>query len=453
MSFYEARRHHDRLFDEQAVTYGGRRPFSFPFCFLGAGAALTYLLLDPHSRALRWMAFLFVVGFQLWCVLFTRARNPAAAYGIGIISSWGCLWLAFLGLFNNCQTEFWRVKRDGKREIFPDRFGIRRVYWVLDLVCSVRGVGWNWEVDGIPPVPGPGGMTTGKSGVRRFGNRRELVRKALAGLLCGYLALDALACVMHSDEYFWTGDLNASLPEYVEGLIPQGLAKGYRLLLSLAGLYTALYTIFKLAPIVFVGLLGPGILGLKGEAVMNPLDMFGDASLILDHGLAGWWGGWWHQTFRASFKAPAKAMISGTRTSSRSITGRLMSAAVAFFLSGLIHAAGSHTQTGHTRPLAPFLFFNLQTLGIILQQVLIALCEYVGIASAPRWPRRLCNLTYTYLWFYITTPLLLNDLARGGVWLLEPVPISPLTALGFGPDDDWFRWRNLVTFKNPQWAG
>jgi hypothetical protein len=37
-----------------------------------------------------------------------------------------------------------------------------------------------------------------------------------------------------------------------------------------------------------------------------------------------------------------------------------------------------------------------------------------------------------------------DDFARGGVWLFEPIPVSPLRGLGFGQEGDrWWCWGHI----------
>lgn len=219
------------------------------------------------------------------------------------------------------------------------------------------------------------------------------------------------------------------------------LTRSYRLLLSLWAVQTALRTIFKLGPLFFCGILGPELIGLRGEAWMNPVDMYGSYTNVLDGGLAGWWGGWWHQIFRFGFEAPATYLMQLAGIEKRSVPGKLISLFVAFFLSGCIHASGSHTQLGDTRPLqGPMKFFLLQAVSIVAQMVCIAFLARFGVvAKSPRWLRRLANFILVHVWLYKTAPLLMDDFASGGVWLFEPVAISPLRGLGFGqPDDGWW---------------
>ena len=54
--------------------------------------------------------FAFLVAFQAWCILTNKAKNAAAAFGVGLISSWGLLWVAAIMVFNDCQTDFARIE-------------------------------------------------------------------------------------------------------------------------------------------------------------------------------------------------------------------------------------------------------------------------------------------------------------------------------------------------------
>jgi hypothetical protein len=54
---------------------------------------------------------------------------------------------------------------------------------------------------------------------------------------------------------------------------------------------------------------------------------------------------------------------------------------------------------------------------------------------------RTVNLLFTLVWLFFTAPLFMDDCSSTGLWLVEPVPISPLAFLGFGNEGDhWWRW-------------
>ncbi|KAK5121974.1 hypothetical protein LTR85_004546 [Meristemomyces frigidus] len=501
-----------------SLVDGGKvHPFIYPWATLGAAVVILYLLIDhrqsPTLKWLRFPVFATLVAFHSWLVVTHRARNAASAFGVGLMSCWGCLWVASIMIFNDCQSDFRRIERLGEpeevRESGPSMNGaanasaksasepfnlrqrkieavsaectstkgpaqrhgklfwqpypaaplIERLDWIADVFCSFRGVGWSWQTSGIPPPPrwveaqldgkddlqeAAEPVRTSRTGIRRYGDRAQLVKDAAVSLMIGYVALDVIVTLVHRDPYFW-GYIDAAAPSHVPAIV-QGsrtLTKTYRLLLSLSAIYTSLWTIFKLGPAFFCGVLGPRWIGVRGEAWMNPLDMYGSFSPVLDQGLAGWWGGWWHQTFRFAFEAPAARLMQALGVSKRSLTGKALSLFVAFLLSGCIHACGSYTQLGDTRPImGPMRFFLLQGVGILLQTLLVQVLAQAGIVSkCPKTIRRLTNLVVAHVWLYYTAPLLVDDFAQGGVWLYEPVPFSPLRGLGFGaPDDQFFCW-------------
>lgn len=500
---------------DHLVESGQARPFVYPWAGIGAFVVLAYLLIDhrrsPFWRWFRYPVFVFLAAFQTWCIFTNKAKHPEAAFGVGLLSSWGVLWVATLMIINDCQADFKRIERyqkddngnwiptvdkplangssaqskkhadgaiDPNRTAKPSNPGsnnglywqqypstIRnRLDWVADVFCSFRGVGWNWQISGIPPPPKAierqlhlsvdndrsEDVTWSRSGIRRYSSRDGLLRAVVAKMIVGYLALDVIVAIMHNDAYF-LGHMDAAPPHYLPIYLQNTyiFVKYYRLIVGLVGMYAALTQAFNLGPFFFSILLGPELIGARGEPWMNPPDMFGSYSNVFDHGLAGWWGGWWHQTFRYSFEAVAGKLRSALNVDQRSEAGKAISMFTAFFLSGCLHAAGSYTQLGETRPLmGPFRFFLLQPLGILLQMFLSRQLARVGIQQrTPKALRKVVNFVYVHAWGYFTAPLLIDDFAKGGVFLFEPIAISPLRALGFGAKDDtWYCWWNGLLF-------
>ena len=179
--------------------------------------------------------------------------------------------------------------------------------------------------------------------------------------------------------------------------------------------------------------------------------VFGSASLMLDHGLAGFWGGWWHQTFRLAFVEPTAWLVdrgflpgpvqkntkdtqavtdkntndkSETERSERERlphTTRLVGLIIAFAQSALLHAAGSAASLpNHAYWHMPFLFFLLAGLGVVIQAgIRMAISDRL-----PRPIRRAGNLVFALGWLYATQWLFIDDIARSGLWLAEAVPFS-----------------------------
>ncbi|KAF7191748.1 O-Mevalon transferase yanI [Pseudocercospora fuligena] len=468
-------------------------------------------------RALRFPLFGFLCAFSGWSILNHKARSAAGAYGVGLVQSWGTLWTGAIMFFNDCQTDLKRIERadteasrktdatgkdvsngsatknDANGNIkhgststegpsrkpgsliwqsYPEHFSVQRLDWVADVFCNFRGVGWSFETNGIPPPPdfvelelygsnesarqsiSNGTMTISRTGIRRFHDRKALLKDTIFRLALGAIALDAIKCLMHCDAYFW-GYMDAPPPAWLfpytqslPGNLGAILLKSYRLLLSLFGIHFALHEIFRLGPLFFVEILGPKIVGLRGEPWMNPPDAFGSFSAVFEKGLAGWWGSFWHQMFRFAFEAPTTRILEFLKINQRSEIGKLLGLVIAFFLSGCLHACGSYTQLGDTRPiLGPFMFFQWQTVGVVGQMLMAKQLKGAGITDRmPKWIRQMTNFLVTIVWMYWTAPLLVDDFAKGGVWLYEPLAFSPLRALGFGAPDDrsWDLWYGLI---------
>lgn len=489
------------------IESGQAIPFIYPWAGVGAFAVIGYLLID-HRRYpwTRYVVYSFLVAFQVWCIRTTRAVHPAAAFGVGLLSGWGLLWVFALMVAKDCQTDFKRLERrsigagdggqvatngaividdvsithksspstseqkysDGNGELcwqpYPSDLSAR-IDWIADAFCSFRGVGWNFQTSGVPRLPKqieaklhsnvdsrtePEIFTASRTGIRRFASRPQLLRLCIRDLILGYFILDIVKTLMARDRYF-IGYTTSPAPTYLPTILQHShiLTKSYRLLLSLAGIYFALREIFTLGPLFFSFIVGPGYIGLRGETWMNPPDMFGSFGSILDKGLAGWWGGWWHQVFRFGFEAPTDMLLRGLGVEKKSQTGKLIGLFTAFFLSGCLHACGSYTQLGYTYPLrGPFTFFMLQPFGILAQLLASQLLKQAGISPAiPSSVRRAANFAIVHIWLYYTAPLLMDDFAAGGVWLYEPLILSPLRGLGFGAKDDrFFCWWNGIAW-------
>lgn len=327
-----------------------------------------------------------------------------------------------------------------------------RMDWVFDLLANFRGQGWSWSLSTNPPLPAhvqsdlegrhidPKSIpTTSSAGTRRFDTRGELLRHILPRFIAGYLVLDLLKVLLMKDPYFILGPNDYALPKHLAWMNPLCL-KTWREIEGLAAIYTALTMIFILSPLFFHVILGPKFLGINGEIWQYPW-FFGDGSIALTKGLSGVWNGLWHQCFRQIFAAPMQYLTDKKFIKPGTTTARMVGLAIAFSISGLLHGAGSITLIPPTRPWNSVLFFLLQGVGVAVQTSFCSLFE-PQIRTLPVAVRKAGNLTFVYVWSFYTSPLLLDDLARGGIWLYEPVPISPLRGLGFGQEGDGWWWIN-----------
>lgn len=474
----------------------------------------------PFIRYFKIPIFLCILAFEVDTIRRCRSMSVAIGYGIGLLAAWGVEWSSVLLLFTDPQDEFQRMERpnwhvksapqgtdrpargvgsstsavehsngilrrregkadrngsvpgdDRKGEVDPSKgdtfywqsFPVdslrQRMRWTVDLISNFRGIGWNYQIHGLPGAPkdvqeqldgtSKDALTEGRqiargsTGNYRYLDRRTLLRRKGLTLAIGYITLDVCKVVMMRDRYFW-GILDAAPPEYYPRLLHESpaLLKYFRLIISLVGVYAALQSIFVLAPLFFVGIVGTKRIGARAEPWMYP-DMYGEFKTVLDKGLAGWWGGWWHQIFRYAFAAPSKWILERFGMNPKSLPAKTLQLFIAFTMSGLLHACGSYTQLPRTRPSGPFLFFFLQAVGITAQSLITGYLKRLRVTeSLPRSVRRAGNLIYVFSWLFLTSPLLVNDFARGGIWLFEPIPVSPLRGLGFGlKGEGWWCWK------------
>ena len=447
---------------------------------------------------------------SIYILRYCRCRSMAPAFGLGLIKAWSILWTSVILIVHDSKTGFRRIVKVGSSEnegaltrvmgdtipeastatekpplsevrrrhqetstqtrhhdllaweSYPTSSLFQRLDWVIDLYTNFRGMTWNWRISGPPPIPEwvkhelEGASTTtstrqgsiiGRDGTRMYLNLRDLLVTRAKTLVLGYFMVDVLKTFMMHDPYFLLGNRDLPPPSFLPNLVKKlpFLVQSYRLLISMGMMYAALHTVFDLGPLFFAGVLGPKLIGTRGEPWAYP-DTYGAFSIILDKGLAGWWGGWWHQTFRFAFESTAKRITQelGFETTSRS--SKILQLVIAFSLSGCLHACASFVQPGRTHPLSgAFLFFFLQSIGIITQMLLSQKLEQMGLVErAPKIIRQATNFAFAHLWLYFTGPLICDDFAAGGIWLFEPIPISPLRGLGLGVlGTGWWCWQGF----------
>ncbi|TVY82638.1 hypothetical protein LSUE1_G002834 [Lachnellula suecica] len=332
---------------------------------------------------------------------------------------------------------------------YPKTLG-ERIPWILDHTINFRGPGWNWAVPSLPPFPpavkrGLGEASSiqprsriSKFGLKRFDTRRELFWGVFPKFVLGYFLLDVMKTFMVKDPYFIFGPTTYALPSYLQGVSPIAVYC-VRQIITFVAVILALDMVFMLGPIVCGLLLGPKVLGLRGEPWQYPTT-FGPFANVLYRGLGGLWGGYWHQSFRFAFSAPTNYLLRSGYIEPRSWTAALVGLIFAFGVSGFLHAWGSITQLPHTYPWHMPLFFMLQIPGIIIQSSVSSHFKS-KIEKLPMFVRMAGNLAFAALWLLSTSWLLTDDFARGGIWLVEPVPISPMRGLGFGDEGDgWWCW-------------
>ncbi|OOQ89819.1 hypothetical protein PEBR_06697 [Penicillium brasilianum] len=337
-----------------------------------------------------------------------------------------------------------------------------RIEWCAGLLFNLRGPEWNWRAPHLGPLPRSvhAQVHTGFHGDKfkahddaMYITAKIRLRAALWKFLEGYLLLDCLKVVMMRDSYFrgiFTSEMPPPFPVSYFASIPLFI-RFYRCFVSCMGVYVALNFVTSLNPICFLGLsmafpnAARKLTGAPLDASWLYADSFGPfITSVLDHGLAGCWGRWWHQLFRYGFTATARWILSllPTRWAAYTRVRRITHILVAFAISGIIHASGSYTQFAKTHPLSgPFLFFFLQGLAIICENLFKTMVfPRLPLADTPRWVRRSANAVFVFCWLLYLGAFIADDFARGGLWLMEPVPISPIRGLGLAYDKGWWCW-------------
>ncbi|KXX75106.1 hypothetical protein MMYC01_207641 [Madurella mycetomatis] len=372
---------------------------------------------------------------------------------------------------------------------------LTRLGWTFDLFTSFRGAGWNHSVPTIPhppfpsasaQTPKPGGTggeqvpapaparidltpPMSRAGVVRSQTYAAFARSRLASFALAYLVIDLWTLAARRDPYFLLGPdyprHGVPLPPPLAALPLRSVTLPLlRSLAAVAGVLSALHLYHSLLQLLLCCVLPVlGLhraLGAHAELWQHPTLMGSFTPSVLDRGLPGLWGGWWHQTFRRGFVSPGRWLLGcvaggggggGGGSESRMRGGRKVPPAVAmvvdvvgaFLLSGLVHASGGATAVpAGTVAWTPVAFFMLQAVGVLGQTAFCYVLKGPIDRLAPRWARRTGNLLFAALWLHLTAWGLIDDMSRAGLWLFEPVPVSPLRMMGLRglPGEGWWRW-------------
>ncbi|KAJ5752037.1 hypothetical protein N7520_008954 [Penicillium odoratum] len=455
------------------------------------------VLVIPKSRGgqyIRPLVFALSLAFAIEVIRNQRALLGGNGYMIGMMAAWLLVWSGTLFIFSDVERDFQRIERVTASEkprsigdsldaqssnngtvsenVIADKARFRwqsypsklshRIEWCAGLLFNLRGPEWNWRTPRLGRLPQTvhadlhSGFLANSIPAEDTGvqiSARKCVSKAFRVFAISYLTLDALKVVMIRDPYFRntaTDNIAPPFPLSFLVFIPCGI-RFYHCFLSCLGVYTALQYVTSLNPICFLGL-SLAFPNASRKLTAAPLDapwLYADTfgpfiSSVLDDGLASVWGSWWHQLFRHGFTSTARWLLSllpvswGTNPRLKRVTYIV----VAFSLSGLVHACGSYTQFTETRPLTgPFLFFLSQSMAIIAEYIFkTVVFPKLPLGQTPRWLRRTANGLMVFIWLLFSGPLIADDFARGGLWLMEPVPISPLRGLGLANGQGWWCW-------------
>ncbi len=446
---------------EQAIASQNFLPFIFPYSVSNYGLLVLYLLYSRTRLARKSKYAIFTAIVWLSIAIMSGCRTLSLDYGvlIGIMSSWCIVWSSTLIIFHNPHQDFYRLVKTSRKshqrdtrqnrevyhapessnpnrapenlqpgqqtghpdyvwEAMPDTFW-KRFGWTLDLVTSLRGLHWSWRSTCIPSI----------SSFRARPTQRRPFQAAL-WLIFIYLGLDVLNIIGKTDPYFW-GIINPS-ESYLS------ISHTYHIFITFLNLMFANLAVFNIPPLLCVHILGPSILGSLSEPWMYSTAP-GPIEIILNNGLQGFWNSWWHQMFRFGLSSPGVWLVDRLGIVRSSAIAKTLRITVAFALSGMVHACGCYTQWPATSSLKLFFAFMLQPVGMVVQDMItLAVCEYSRFDGV-------LKPAFVVFWLWLTFEFALDEYARGGMWLVEPLPFSPLRSLGFGPaQEGWWLWRGLV---------
>ncbi|KAK1600056.1 membrane bound O-acyl transferase family-domain-containing protein [Colletotrichum navitas] len=454
----------------------------------------------PWLYRARWLVVAFIIIFDLDIMKYTSSTNMSVSYVVGVHSFFGIMIALTMLVFTAPQFDYERVARrkakkpasspksskPSSRSNSPNGSGLRkragskkrrlarvtapevnldeyeyywqaypedgtfleRLSWVIDLYTNFRGVGWSWAVSSVPSPAPPERPGTGEMvkmdtipletfvGCQTYKDENEFLRRKLLSIGAAYVFLDIFKVTVMEDPYFVLGSSSLPLPPHL-AVLPSWLVPVYRHAAVIGVIYAGMVMIFSIHDLFQYYFLSK-VYPIRGE-LWQYATVFGSFSQILDRGLAGFWGSWWHQTFRQSFSAPVNFAIKQGYLKKGARSTKMVSLLVAFLLSGLLHAAGSVSSIPDTKWWKPALFFWLSGVGVVVQQ---SFCTTLKpqISRLPRVLRRLGNLLYVALWLHITVQPLTDDFAQTGLWLMEPVPVSLVRALGFGRGEvSWWK--------------
>ncbi|OHE97839.1 hypothetical protein CORC01_06874 [Colletotrichum orchidophilum] len=456
----------------------------------------------PWLYRARWLVLAFIVIFNIDVLLDTSSTNMSVSYTSGLSAFWGILSNFTMLVFTAPQFDYERVVRrkvtralprtlskskspadraaptngpglrkraGGKKrkadrvtapevnlneyeyywQAFPENGSFsERLGWVIDLYTNFRGVGWTWAVSSVPSPapsekPGTGELVKMDTipletfvGCQTYKDEKEFLRRKIIPIASLYVILDIFKVAIMEDPYFSLGPSSLPLPDHLAALPPWALSV-WRHAAVLGVLYTSLIMVFAVHDL-FQYYVFSKVFPMRGE-LWQYSTVFGSFTQILDRGLAGFWGAWWHQTFRHTFSAPVSWAVNRGYLKKGTRSTKVIGMSTAFLLSGLLHSAGSVSAIPETTWWKPALFFWLSALGVLTQQ---AFCTAMKpqITKMPRALRRAGNLIFVFAWLHITVRPLADDFAQSGLWLMEPVPVSVVRALGFGRGEtSWWK--------------
>jgi hypothetical protein len=336
-------------------------------------------------------------------------RNPRETY-VRIGSS---------NAFLDC-TEDLKNLEDANNQRYPLDL-ITRIRWILSLIYFPSGDSYDSR---------PANIKIKGSRNDPQWRKKCVIQKALELLFC-ILAFDAVNTFVPRDPFFsnLTVNIDTPLPSVVPRWIRNVMSpRSFRILLIGTNTYIGL-NVGLVVYGLFTALLGGlGIISEAWGGQDNSTLSFGTPMTIASGGLSGFWGKFWHQQIRNMINDPGKHLMKQLGFPRSSPLARIVETSGAFFFSGLLHAPLVPFHRPYSRHLRVAFFFNIQTVGIILEGKVGRLFEE-WFPAKDRGPLikalAVCTrLIWVWYWFYMTVPSFARELRALGFWDVKPLPTS-----------------------------
>lgn len=230
--------------------------------------------------------------------------NVIVLYLTGFAAVLFFIWSAIMLLFCNPIQGFRRLRRVkiGQKgselvvkhewESYPAQFGWRRTAWAIDLLFNLRGIGWSFRQpcyivpDDVQKLYADIGIDLSSKVPTKANtlSRSKFLREQCIRLITQYLLVDLCITFMDISPFFQ----NARPPlEWIFPLSIQNLLLfPYNSLLAAIGVYAVLDLYGTCLVLIFVGPLGPELLGTWGEPFMYPR-LWGSLYAVWNRGLLG----------------------------------------------------------------------------------------------------------------------------------------------------------------------
>ncbi|KAF1808407.1 hypothetical protein P152DRAFT_462539 [Eremomyces bilateralis CBS 781.70] len=496
-TYYDLRAYY-RTHYEADFASGKYLRFVIPLGALQWIVLILYYLV-PHDRfpALRSLP----ARLSLWVALsahclflILRTRSDQIFVFHGLFEAFFVAWSGALLLCSDVQRDFKRVRRvdvrsqcaerstdERRREFvykwegYPQGNFSNRLGWVMDLICNLRGVAWNWKPYGILPRPPfvqdqldadatgteipPHVPSSSEIDLYLAEGHSKSFRHNAVDFLVSFLWVDLLRTLMIHDPYFW-GYPSAPLPAYVQRIFPAFLLSFSRLntfirvALALHYIYRSVRLLYNLSTCIFLGLsfipAFHSVLNVNGEYWLHPSTNL-PFRHALEMGLVGFWGMHWHQYLRATPTLCGRKILECLGIVERSTIGKLLLAFIVFGMNGALHSVSGHSAIGDSdlRRGGVMAFFVMQPVGIILEQCVWWATWKTGLRKyiSPRL-RHVANAAWFAIWLTVVGgPTIGQDYARCAYVILEPLPVTPLRLLGFGvKGDPWWLYDGLGVY-------